>query len=370
MSNTKRLLTLIFILVLLITFVSFISEKANAVADEKIYWGEKLNIEPNKEWKIKFNMDVNPYFVNSNYFYILDESGTQHPTKAYLDIVNPEVVSIVPTINYNNGKTYSLFVKSGVKSLDGKAINKSVMMDFKIKEDKIQATIEQEKGPNGTATVKLTISLKDNQNTPLSGYKPSDFTVRIKQLSDWIYSFADYGPFSKFLEKEKGVYTVNFKSSHNKVFDFINFKAKEDIISEHLLVEIPKNIAELTNFPTGYTIKEIPSVIEGITNPDDGKKFIAGFIQIEYYNYEYGYYGLCLDSSGNWVSTDVWLPVIDTSINNNLSTFTLPLSQKQLNAIYSTKNAGEYYIRGFNINFKGLYENQQIINTIKFFTID
>ena len=365
MLKTKKSLTLGLTIVLLFTLVNFATEKVSAASSKQIYWGKKFNIQPNKEWKINFNMAVDSNFVNSNYFYVLDENSIKHPTKAYIDINNPEIIHIVPTENYINNKAYSLYVKSGIKSTNGKIMKNTIKMDFVIEEGRIQSHIEQEKYSNGTGKVKLTISLKDSQDTPLSGYDASNFEVRIKQLSNEIFSFADSYPFSNFTETENGIYKVDFNCWHDSIFDFINLKAKENIISEYLFVETPKNIAELTNFPNSYTIKEMPNIIEGITNPDEGKKLTSGFIQIKYRNWEQGH-NYNLDNYGNWVSSDLWFPVIDTSSNKDLSTFALSLSPEQLDAIYRTISPSTSYC----IKFKGLYDNEQIISEIKYFTIN
>ncbi len=97
--------------------------------DKKV-WDSKSEIDPLKNWRIKFSKEVDPSTIN-NY--------TVRVTSQYGDMVEVSVSGSVVTVRhpiggYTPGETYTLHVGAGIRSINGKPLSQPVRMDFTIEE--------------------------------------------------------------------------------------------------------------------------------------------------------------------------------------------------------------------------------------------
>jgi len=98
-------------------------------------WDEMADVAANKNFIVKFNMEIDPATVTAGNFYVTDSSNN------ILTQVTPEItynkLSVIMKTNYfsyNAGETYYLNIAGNVKTASGKTLGKSVKMPFTIKD--------------------------------------------------------------------------------------------------------------------------------------------------------------------------------------------------------------------------------------------
>ena len=98
------------------------------IIDDIIYkeWTEKTNIESDKIWNIKFNMDINS--ANSDNVYVTDEYSIIN-TKIEID---GNIIKVIPISNYESGKTYYLIIKNVIGE-NNKSMKENIRMKFSVK---------------------------------------------------------------------------------------------------------------------------------------------------------------------------------------------------------------------------------------------
>lgn len=220
--------------------------------------------------------------------------------------------------------------------------------------------ITQEKGPNGSKEVKLTIDLNKTDMDIKTGYKASNFEATITGLSrDLTYDFGDKdGYFSDFRE-EDGIYkilltAINF--NHSARFNLIDIAVNNSLISNGFEVFLPGVLAEISNIE-GYNINYIPTAIEGNISPDEGAVINHGRIRIRTSRNK------SLDENGNWTDEDKWLPV-----TLNTDTFSYILSKDQIENIEGLlTQRGSLYL---SLDFKAVYEEYEVVSNLKNVNID
>lgn len=118
-----------------ILLISLLVFPVNVRADEISYdvLPSQNGIDMNKEWKVNFNVELDPSTVNQDNFKVRTSNGRDVGLKVKLDETNPKSVLIdLPTLGYVPGKTYTLYISKDVKSASGKNLSKPVKMDFTI----------------------------------------------------------------------------------------------------------------------------------------------------------------------------------------------------------------------------------------------
>lgn len=90
------------------------------------------NVTNNKQWKIKFNKELDSSTVNNITILVQDEQNNIIPTNITLDSDNKTII-LKPSIAYTKGIKYKFIVTNNVKSKDGKFLKKPVKMAFFIK---------------------------------------------------------------------------------------------------------------------------------------------------------------------------------------------------------------------------------------------
>ena len=98
------------------------------IIDDIIYkeWPEKTNIESDKIWNIKFNMDINS--ANSDNIYVTDEYNIID-TKIEID---GNIIKVAPISDYESGKTYYLIIKNVIGE-NNKSMKENIRMKFSVK---------------------------------------------------------------------------------------------------------------------------------------------------------------------------------------------------------------------------------------------
>ncbi|MCT4661545.1 MAG: hypothetical protein N4A40_06745 [Tissierellales bacterium] len=89
------------------------------------------NISKQKTWTIVFNDDINKDYLTSDYIYVKDSSGEKLNTELGLD-TNKKVLVSSPALDYESGKTYTLYIESSIKSSDNKSLSNGIKMKFTI----------------------------------------------------------------------------------------------------------------------------------------------------------------------------------------------------------------------------------------------
>lgn len=112
--------TLIFLMVITLLLIPFTS-----YADDF----EKSNVPLDKEWTIKFNMELDPATITSNNIYLQDEDG--RIIGSSLSILDDnKSVKLVPKDKYKPNSEYWVLISDDVRSKSGKKLKKLTTMYF------------------------------------------------------------------------------------------------------------------------------------------------------------------------------------------------------------------------------------------------
>lgn len=153
MKDTKvyKIMLLSFIF-MFVTFVRISMVHASAYNGAVI--GKDVEID--KSWKIKFNMQLDESTVNDSNIVVVDSDGNSVPISVQLQDNGSDLV-VAPKTQYIYDKTYNLIVKSGLKSISGKSYGES-KMQFSIKSNptsnsKYTVTIDAGHGGNDKGNI-------------------------------------------------------------------------------------------------------------------------------------------------------------------------------------------------------------------------
>lgn len=86
----------------------------------------------NKQWKIRFNKELNPSTVSGNTILVQDEQNNRINNTVTLDSDNRTII-LNPATPYNDDIKYQVIVTKDVKAKDGKLLKKPIKMKFSIK---------------------------------------------------------------------------------------------------------------------------------------------------------------------------------------------------------------------------------------------
>ncbi|MCY6959148.1 transglutaminase domain-containing protein [Clostridium brassicae] len=124
-GKNKGIRTFIFSLfaILLFTFrISFATELTYKVLQPK------NNVDINKVWTINFNKKIDAQTINN--IKIIDKADNANIELKFNYDEDNKCIKITAVNGYDYGKTYSIMVEDGVKSIDGKNIGQPTKMDF------------------------------------------------------------------------------------------------------------------------------------------------------------------------------------------------------------------------------------------------
>ena len=105
---------------------------ADSPAEKTVVWDKMDAVPTNKNFVIKFNMEIDPKTVTSDNFYVTDSDGN------IISEINPEIafnnLSVIMKpegyFSYNPGSTYFLNIGPAVKTSSGKSLGQLVKMQF------------------------------------------------------------------------------------------------------------------------------------------------------------------------------------------------------------------------------------------------
>ncbi len=134
MFCSKKYMTT-FITTFLLSIFFIFGRVCHAQEDYKIMQS-KETVDSKKVWTIKFN-DAVDYTKMSDYIQVY-EYGTNNKVQATLSYNSEDKsISVTPLSSYENNKTYTLEIDSGLKSSIGKELNPPVKFNFTIKDSAV-----------------------------------------------------------------------------------------------------------------------------------------------------------------------------------------------------------------------------------------
>ncbi|MFU0825684.1 MAG: hypothetical protein ACFWTK_12015 [Clostridium sp.] len=91
---------------------------------------KQVNVPSNKAWTVTLNKELDVKTITDKNIYITDPYGDFVSIVCY---VENKTLYIVPLKEYDNGKTYTLWIEN-LKSKDGTVMKKNTKMDFQIEQ--------------------------------------------------------------------------------------------------------------------------------------------------------------------------------------------------------------------------------------------
>jgi len=90
----------------------------------------KVNINTNKEWTVKFNIELKSTTVNNTNIKVMDKSNVEVPVVVTQGSDLSTVVISPKVSGYNPGETYNLIIGTGLESISGKKLSSPVSLQF------------------------------------------------------------------------------------------------------------------------------------------------------------------------------------------------------------------------------------------------
>ncbi|NHM26453.1 hypothetical protein G7K71_05510 [Desulfofundulus sp. TPOSR] len=100
--------------------------------DDAREWAPQVNVPPNKEWTIKFNMPVDPGTITIQNITVKDTSGNVVNVTVEMGNDGRSVIVKPPPAGYTPGQVYTLYIGRGIKSTSGLNLKNAVKMQFVI----------------------------------------------------------------------------------------------------------------------------------------------------------------------------------------------------------------------------------------------
>ncbi|MQL53262.1 hypothetical protein GFC01_13550 [Desulfofundulus thermobenzoicus] len=98
--------------------------------DDAREWAPQVNVPPNKEWTIKFNMPVDPGTITIQNISVKDTSGNAVNVTVEIGNDGRSVIVKPPPAGYTPGQVYTLYIGRGIKSTSGLRLKNAVKMQF------------------------------------------------------------------------------------------------------------------------------------------------------------------------------------------------------------------------------------------------
>lgn len=133
MNHKKSCIFFLFSFLLVLTFFGKFSFVQAAAYDDK---GIKLDIDTNKSWIVKFNKELDNNTIDDSKFTVTDEKGQPVGVSVKLGTDKKSVI-VSPKDQYSSGKTYSLFIKDGIKSTNKSSLTTPTKMQFTVKNSSV-----------------------------------------------------------------------------------------------------------------------------------------------------------------------------------------------------------------------------------------
>jgi len=98
--------------------------------DDAREWAPQVNVPPNKEWTIKFNMPVDPGTITIQNITVKDTSGNVVNVTVEMGNDGRSVIVKPPPAGYTPGQVYTLHIGRDIKSTSGLRLKNAVKMQF------------------------------------------------------------------------------------------------------------------------------------------------------------------------------------------------------------------------------------------------
>ncbi|MCI2254825.1 CAP domain-containing protein [Domibacillus sp. PGB-M46] len=129
MKVLKMLMSLLLTLCIGLTGVTV----GSAQTTDYLEWPEKTSIDPNHDWTIKWNQELDANTVNNNNIYVQHDLDKVEGVKVSLNADKKSIKVEAPEEGYSPEESYYLFVEKSVKSLKGKELMQPIKMKFTTK---------------------------------------------------------------------------------------------------------------------------------------------------------------------------------------------------------------------------------------------
>lgn len=102
-----------------------------------LVWENHKNVDPQKNYIIRFSSQLNGSSVNQANIYVLDSKGEK------VDAIKPELSANLKSVimrvsggayTYKNGETYTLIIKSSLQNISGTPLGNDIKMNFTIED--------------------------------------------------------------------------------------------------------------------------------------------------------------------------------------------------------------------------------------------
>ncbi|BAH08385.1 N-acetylglucosaminidase [Clostridium kluyveri] len=120
----KRVKAFILVVLFFITFSQF-KVYANSSLTEP-----RVDINTNKEWTVKFNIELKSTTVNNTNIKVMDKNNVEVPV-VITQGSDLSTIIISPRVSgYNPGETYNLVIGTGLQSISGKSLSSPASLEF------------------------------------------------------------------------------------------------------------------------------------------------------------------------------------------------------------------------------------------------
>lgn len=154
------------------------SKVATNTTFDGVTWNSKIINNPKKEWNITLNQELVSTSVTLSNIYIADEQGNKIYTTTPKLLIDQKTVVISPIADYEQGKTYYLYIINQLQSSNGKIMKDNIRMPFVYNQSQL---VVQDPAK---FTAKVEYEAKDNE---VSSYFPrwsSAITSYIRNNND------------------------------------------------------------------------------------------------------------------------------------------------------------------------------------------
>lgn len=214
-------------------------------------------VDTNKQWKIKFNRELDSYTVNGSNIIVQDDQDNIISNSVTLD-ADKKTIILTPYYNYIQGKTYKVIIKKDVKAKDGKLLQKPIKMEFSIKN--VYAGLPYEEG---------LIILRDTAYS--IDYLAKNSTLKNEVLNDNYNIYYCYEPTKQKILNIFGNIDINGTNNPTKYttmtyIDANGGKSKytwDSTLAEYQLV-VPAVYAEVTVNSSAKLVTVKATTVDGI----------------------------------------------------------------------------------------------------------
>ncbi|WBW98654.1 DUF5050 domain-containing protein [Oceanirhabdus sp. W0125-5] len=129
--SKRKICFLVIMLIIINIFV--IPQKSYGEPTTFITKKKIKNVNIDKVFTIKFSVELDLSTVNNKYFQVTDDKGHVVNALVKLDPKDKRIVTVESQANYKQGKTYTITVGKGVKSVDGEYLPHGIKIPFETK---------------------------------------------------------------------------------------------------------------------------------------------------------------------------------------------------------------------------------------------